>query len=137
MIRLSLVLALFILFSSDSYSKNGPQPASLTNKGSIPELWFEDNNMYIPAGAPPDFKEKFDKLDSWKETRKAIRVYLIRANTLYNPDNKITDNFLKEKLIPVLKKKQHKAYTGLSGCNHERSESALYGAGKRSHKKNQ
>ncbi|MCA1718817.1 MAG: hypothetical protein LC781_18990, partial [Actinobacteria bacterium] len=65
-------------------------------------LWYEDNNMGMAGGMPPDFKEKFYRPDLWAGAREAIDVYYVRATTLLNPENDLDDSFLERNFVPVL-----------------------------------
>lgn len=65
-------------------------------------LWYEDNNLGVGAGMPADFKDKFQRPETWENARQFIDVYLIRANSLTASKNAIDDSFLEENFIPVL-----------------------------------
>lgn len=68
------------------------------------ELWYEDNNMAVGAGMTPDFKEQFERPDTWEKARRYIDVYFVRANTLAAKKNDLNEEFLRKHFIPVLKK---------------------------------
>jgi N-acetylglucosamine-6-sulfatase len=76
-------------------------PADSTDKPA--EMWYEDNNQARAAGVPPDFKEKFEKPETWARARQAMDVYMIRANSLLKPDNEIDENFIRNTMAPLLK----------------------------------
>ena len=84
-----------------------PTAASLlicAGPSTAQELWFEDNNMATGAGMAPDFKKQFMQPDTWKEARRHMDVYFMRANTLMARKNDITDDFLRRHFVPVLRR---------------------------------
>lgn len=66
------------------------------------ELWYEDNNMGKAGSVPHDFKYKFEHPESWKDTMRSMNVYMFRANIFEDSGNGITDDFIRQKMIPVL-----------------------------------
>lgn len=67
------------------------------------EMWYEDNNQARSGGIPRDFKEKFVKPETWARAREVMDVYMIRANSLDSRENAIDEEFIREKMAPVLK----------------------------------
>jgi len=57
------------------------------------EFWYEDNNMRKAGGYPEDFKEMFEKPETWKEMRSKLSVYYIRGNTLKNVINDLGEEW--------------------------------------------
>ena len=80
------------------------------------EMWYEDNNLRQAGYFPQDAKEKFINTQTWKESRKRMSVYLVRANALYLRKNNITDYFLKNKMIKVLKNSNIKLALNVRGA---------------------
>jgi hypothetical protein len=64
------------------------------------DLWYEDNNLGVPAGIPADFAEKFRHPESWPESRRLIRVYMIRAAVV----RQLSDAFIAELMMPLLRR---------------------------------
>lgn len=79
-------------------------PLVFAGSSMAQELWYEDNNMAVGAGMSPDFKKQFMRPDTWKDARRHIDVYFIRANTLTARKNGITDEFLRRYFVPVLRR---------------------------------
>jgi hypothetical protein len=69
------------------------------------EIWYEDNNLKQPGGYPPDFVEKFYKIETWQNALNCIDVYMIRMEVLRQMD----DNFLKNLKIFLIKYKKRLA----------------------------
>jgi len=68
------------------------------------ELWVQDNNMGHAGGVSPDFKASFTTgRDAWAEARRFIRVYQLRAPSLLLPANDLSDDFLRDAFLPLLR----------------------------------
>lgn len=80
------------------------------------EMWYEDNNLGKAGYFPADAKEKFIDTQTWKTSRKKMGVYLIRTNALYLRKNDITDYFLKNKMLKVLKRSNIKLALDVRGA---------------------
>ena len=87
-------------------------------------LWYEDNNMGMAGGMPPDFKEKFYRPDLWADAREAIDVYYVRATTLLNPENDLDDSFLERNFVPVLEESGVEIALDAVGANFLRARPA-------------
>ncbi|AKF25722.1 hypothetical protein YH65_10240 [Sulfurovum lithotrophicum] len=79
-------------------------------------MWYEDNNLGQAGYFPPDAKEKFIDPQTWKASRKKMDVYLVRANALYIRKNGLTDYFLKNKMLKVLKDSKIKLALNVRGA---------------------
>lgn len=80
------------------------------------EMWYEDNNRGKKGFFPSDAREKFFSPETWKESRKKMKVYLIRINTIYKKKNGLNDYFLKYKMLKVLKSSNIKLALDVQGA---------------------
>jgi hypothetical protein len=80
-------------------------------KLSATEIWYEDNNLGHGGGMPPDFIEKFQQPDSFKQATKYINVYVMRATVLQRMD----DAFFTTLLLPYLQKNNIKLALNAAG----------------------
>ncbi|HEU0116548.1 MAG TPA: hypothetical protein VFQ80_17790 [Thermomicrobiales bacterium] len=67
-------------------------------------LWVQDNNMGHAGGLPPDFKAMFTtRRDEWAAARRFIDVYQLRSTSLRDPTNDLSDAFLGDAFLPLLR----------------------------------
>lgn len=69
-------------------------------------FWYEDNNVRKAGGYPDDFKEMFEKPDTWADMRSKLSVYYIRGNTLKNVIDEFGEAWVIEHFCGVLKKEK-------------------------------
>jgi len=61
-------------------------------------IWYEDNNLGEPGGMMQDFKEKFQKPETFSQATRYINVYMVRPTNLSDLD----DLFITKYLLPYL-----------------------------------
>ena len=67
-------------------------------------LWVQLPNHGGPGRLAPDFHEMFTtRTRAWAQARGYIRVFVLRSTSLRNPENGITDKFLRDAFLPKLK----------------------------------
>ncbi|QOR70663.1 hypothetical protein IM660_19150 [Ruania alkalisoli] len=49
---------------------------------SVPEFWYQDNNLGQGGGVPPDFRARYDDLAAWDKARDRMHTFSIGQNAL-------------------------------------------------------
>jgi len=80
------------------------------------QMWYEDNNLGKSGHFPQDAKEKFINPITWQNSLQTMDVYLIRANSLYIKNNQVTNYFIKNKILKLLKKYKIKLALDVRGA---------------------
>ena len=79
---------------------------ALAGSSMAQEFWYEDNNMRRAGGYPEDFREMFEKPETWSEMRGKLSVYYIRGNTLRNVIRDLGEKWVVRHFCGLLKKEK-------------------------------